>query len=495
MAVGCDDYNNIKLSLSLDENLLIFKNIFKKDAILRTKTISSGNRDYAVLYMDGMVNVAMLNDSVVRPIVTVHKIPDSNNLADSVMTEILFASEIKKSQKVADALRAILYGDTILLIDGSSELLIINTKGWRTRGVSEPEEERILQGPREGFDEAALLNISLIRRKLLTPDFCVEMVRLGRRTDTIVFICYLDSLINPKILNELKQRLSKIDIDGVLDTNYISEQIRDNPRSIFKTTGSTERPDIAAAALLEGRIALVVDGTPVVMTIPYLFSQNFQSDEDYYLNFLVSSVGRALRYLCFFMSFSVPSIFLALITFHKQLLPTTFAVSVAELRSGVPFSSFGECIILILIFEILRETGVRMPQSVGHALSIVGGLVIGQAAVEAKIVSAPILIAVALGGISGLMVPRLKGAVFYLRLIFVIASALFGLYGYIAAFFVFLLRIFSLSSFTVCSTVSLNKISLQNLKDTFIRAPWSAMKQRPIFNKNLTRMVGGNDEK
>ena len=495
MAVGCDDYSNIELSLNLKENLLIFKNIFKKDVILRTKTIFSANREYAVLYMDGMVNVAMLNDSVVRPIVMVEKIPDSKNLADSVLSKILFASEVKKSEKIADALRAILYGDTILLIDGAKELLIINTKGWRTRGISEPEEERILQGPREGFDEAALLNISLIRRKLLTPDFCVEMERLGRRTDTIVFICYLDSLVNPLMLKELKRRLSKIDMDGVLDTNYIAEQIRDNRYSLFKTTGSTERPDIVAAALLEGRIALVVDGTPVVMTIPYLFSQNFQSDEDYYLNFLVSSVGRFLRYLCFFMSFSVPSVFLALITFHKQLLPTTFAISVAELRSGVPFSSLGECIILILIFEILRETGVRMPQSVGHALSIVGGLVIGQAAVEAKIISAPILIAVALGGISGLIVPRLKSAVFYLRIIFVLSSAVFGLYGYILALTVLLLRIFSLSSFSVSSTVSLSQINFQSIKDTLIRVPWDFMKNRPLFNKNLTRMADKTDEK
>lgn len=495
MSVGCDDYNNIELSLNLKENLKIFEDIFKKDAILRKKIISSGSREYAVLYMDGMVNVAMLNDSVVRPIVMLEKMPDANNLADSVLSEILFASEVKKSQKIADALRAILYGDTVLLIDGTNEYLIVNTKGWRTRGISEPEEERILQGPREGFDEAALLNISLIRRKLLTPDFCVEMQRFGRRTDTIVFICYLDSLVSKKTLKELKRRLSKIDIDGVLDTNYIAEQIRDNPYSIFKTTGSTERPDIAAAALLEGRIALVVDGTPVVMTIPYLFSQNFQSDEDYYLNFLVSSIGRALRYLCFFMSFSVPSIFLALITFHKQLLPTTFAVSVAELRSGVPFSSLGECIILILIFEILRETGVRMPQSVGHALSIVGGLVIGQAAVEAKIVSAPILIAVALGGISGLMVPRLKSAVFYLRIIFVLSSAVFGLYGYIMALCLMLLRIFSLSSFSVSSTVSLSNISFGTLKDTLIRAPWNFMKIRPLFNKNLIRMAVKGDDK
>lgn len=494
MAVSCGDYKNTKLSGELKENLLLFKNIFKKDIVLRSKIIASNDREYAVLYMDGMVNVAMLNDSVVRPIVMLKKKPDETRLADSILSEILFASEVKKTDRVDEALRAILYGDTILLIDGSEELLVVNTKGWRTRGISEPEEERVLQGPREGFDEAALFNVSLIRRKLLTPDFCVEMQRIGRRTDTIVFICYLDSLINPKILKELKRRLAKIDMDGILDTNYIAEQIRDNRYSLFKTTGSTERPDIAAAALLEGRIAVIVDGTPVVMLLPYLFSQNFQSDEDYYLNFFVASVGRLLRYICFFLSFSVPSVFLALVTFHKQLLPTRFAVSVAELRGGVPFSTLGECLMLILIFEILRETGARMPQSVGHALSIVGGLVIGQSAVEAKIVSAPILIAVALGGISGLMVPRLKGAVFYLRIIFVLSSAFLGLYGYIAALVLLSIRIFSLTSFSVDSTISLTRINPQSLKDSLIRASWSFMKKRPLFNKNTKRMSGVGKE-
>lgn len=494
MATGCNDYSKIELSESLSENLIIFRNIFKKDAILRTKTITAHGREYAILYMDGMVNVAMLNDSVVRPLVMVDVVPQEENLADSVSGQILFASEIKKTDRMADALRAILYGDTILLIDGSRELLIINTKGWRTRGISEPQDERILQGPREGFDEAALLNIAMIRRKLLTPDFCVEVERIGRRTDTIVFICYLDSLVDAKILKELKRRLSKIDMDGILDTNYIAEQIRDNRFSIFKTTGSTERPDIVAASLLEGRIALVVDGTPVVMTMPYLFSQNFQSDEDYYINFLVASVGRALRYICFFLSVSVPAIFISLITFHKQLLPTTFAVSIAELRGGVPFSSVAECLILIFIFEILRETGIRMSQSVGHALSIVGGLVIGQAAVEAKIISAPILIAVAFSGISGLMVPRLKGAVFYLRLALLIASALFGLYGYIAAITSIMIYIFSLKSFSVDYTVSLGQITSKSLKDTVIRSAWFVMKKRPLFNKNLTRMGEQKEE-
>jgi len=488
MAAGNIDYEKIEFSKSLDENLQIFKNIFKKDIILRIKPLVTAQGKFALLYMDGMVNVQMLNDSVVRPLVTVDTENKSDNSADYIMKQVLFASEIKKTTSASDALRSILYGDSLLLIEGSNELLIINSKGWRTRGISEPEDERILQGPREGFDEAALLNVALIRRKLLTPDFCVEMCRMGRRTDTIVFICYLDSLVNPELLKELKKRISKINIDGILDSNYIAEQIRDNHYSLFKTTGTTERPDIVAARLLEGRVALIVDGTPVVVTLPYLFSENFQSDEDYYLNFTVTTFGRILRYICFFLAISVPAVFVSLITFHKQLLPTSFLITVANLRNGVPFSSVIEAIVLILIFEILKETGVRMPQSLGHALSIVGGLVIGQAAVEAKIVSAPMLIAVALSGICGLMVPRLKGVVLYLRILLTLLSAFLGLYGYIIGLSILIIRIFSLTSFGIDYTISLSKVSYQNLKDTVWRSPWFSMKERPLFNRNIIRM-------
>ena len=335
---------------------------------------------------------------------------------------------------------------------------------------------------------SALLNVAMIRRKLLTPDLCTEMVRIGRRSDTIVFICYLDSLADGAMVAELKRRLSKINIDGILDTNYIAELIRDKPRSLFKTSGTTERPDIVAARLLEGRIALIADGTPVVLTFPYLFSENFQSDEDYYLNYAIASVGRVLRYICFFLSVSIPAVFIAAATYHKELLPTSLALTVTQLRGGVPFPAFAECILLIFVFEILKETGVRMPQSLGHALSIVGGLVVGQAAVEARIISAPMLIIVALAGISGLMIPRLKGAVFYFRIIFVCLSALFGLYGYIAGFTLMLIHILQLSSLGVSSTASLNSADKRSLKDTFWRAPWKNMHTRPIFCRNSVRM-------
>jgi spore germination protein KA len=289
------------------------------------------------------------------------------------------------------------------------------------------------------------------------------------------------------MVDKIKKRISKIDIDGILDTNYIIEQIRDKRFSLLKTSGTTERPDVVAAKLLEGRIAIVVDGTPMVATVPYLFCENFQSDEDYYQNFLLSSAERLLRYFCFFLSVLIPAGFIAISTFHRQFLPTAFAITVMKLRAGVPFTPVAECILMILVFEILKEAGIRMSQNLGHALSIVGGLVVGQAAVEARIISSPILIVVALSGIAGLMLPRLRTAVFYLRIALVILASIFGLYGCFSGLILLVLHIFTLSSFGVDYTASFKKANLQTLKDTVFRASWNFMYKRPVFNHNAVR--------
>ncbi len=488
MSGSINDYKNIHLSGNLDNDIAIFKNIFSRDAVLRTREVLIGGvaRCYLV-FMDGMVNSAQLGETVVEALLEA-KLPQSANVnCDYIAKNILFANEVTETQKLPDMLRAILYGDTVLIADGNKTALTVNTKGWRTRGIKEPDSERVLQGPREGFDEAAMFNLAMIRRKLLTPDLCTELMRIGRRSDTPVFICYLGSLVNPNTLKELKQRLSKIDIDGILDSNYIAENIRDSRYSLLKTTGSTERPDIVAARLLEGRIALVVDGTPVVLTLPYLFSENFQSDEDYYINFTLASLARILRWFCFFVTVSVPGVFVALVTHHFDLLPTHFALTVSRLRAGVPIASAVECIALIFAFEILKEAGLRMPQNLGHALSVVGGLVVGQAAVEAGIISAPMLIAVSFSAISGLMVPRLMSAVFYWRLFVVIVCAVLGLYGYLAAVSIFTIRVFNIKSFDIDYTQAFASPKFQTLKDSFIRAPWFLMKTRPLFNKNKIR--------
>ena len=484
------DYKNTFLSGNLSKDIALFKEIFKKDCILRVKNIKSRKGvcfDCAIVYFDGMIDSEQVNDAVIRPLLTVGTKNESENITAYIENQVLFARDVKKSGNIAKILEGILYGEVAILIDGSKEALNVDAKGFRTRGINEPEDERVLQGPREGFEEAALLNLAMLRRKLQTPDLCNEVMRVGRRSGTMVFICYLDSLADKKAVEELKRRIKKIDIDGILDSNYITEFIRDGRYSPFKTVGTTERPDTVAAKLLEGRIAVVVDGTPMVITLPYLFSENFQSDEDYYLNFSVATVGRILRYICFFLSVSIPAIFIALTTFHTELLPTTLAIAIAELRGGVPFAPFTECLIMIFIFEILRETGVIMPQSLGHTLSIVGGLVVGQAAVDARIISTPMLIVIAISGISGLMIPRLKGAVFYLRLLLLFLSTLLGLFGFIVGISVTVMHIISLTSLGVDYTVSLRRADFQSLKDTVWRSPWFTMRLRPDFNKNIVR--------
>lgn len=469
----------------LRDNVNAFKTLFEKDSIIRFRKFTfCGGIEACLIYFDGMVNVELINDSIVRPLVLAKNIPTNENVTEYVYKNLLYSGEVKLVGEVHSAASSILYGDTLLLIEGNKTALIINTKGWRTRGISEPENERVLEGPREGFDEAAMFNAAMLRRRLKTPDFCAEMTNIGRRTDTLVFICYLKSLVNREVLRKLKSRLEKIDIDGILDSNYITELISDHPSSFFKTVGTTERPDVVCAQLLEGRIALIVDGTPMVITLPYLFSENFQSDEDYYINHSLASAGRLLRMLCFFLSFSAPAVFIALTTFHFELLPSAFALTVAKAREGVPFSTLTEALALTVVFEILRETGIRMPQSVGHALSIVGGLVVGQAAAEARIISVPMLIIVALSGICGLTVPRLKTAVFFMRFIMILAAGLFGLYGYIFTLLVFLIYILGMTSYGVDSSASLNSSEKNRFKDVFRRTGWQNMKTRPEIQNN-----------
>lgn len=485
------NFENAGFSGDFKKDLDLIEATFKNDAMFRKRVISPCGRKIAFLFFEGMAEAMKVEEFLIKPAIKAGEIPASAD-NDFLIGRVFYAGGIKCEKTFAQAVNSMQSGDT-LIISEFGPPLVCDTKGFRTRGIEEPGAERVLQGPREGFDEVANLNVAMIRRKLKTPDLTVEKLILGRRTKTEIYICFLDSLVNKTALSTLKNRLIKIDIDGILDSNYITELIRDGKSSVFKTVGTTERPDIVAARLLEGRIAVVVDGTPMVLTVPYLFVENFQSDEDYYVNYLVGSVGRMIRYLCFFLSTSVPAIFVALTTYHIGLLPTSFILSLESLRSGVPFSSVTECFMLIVIFEILREAGTRTPQGLGSALSIVGGLVVGQAAVEAKIISAPMLITVALAGVAELMIPRLKGGIFYLRIALVLAASVLGLIGIMTVSAAVMLSILSQSSMGVDYTVTMRNLSLSGIKDTVVRAPWTLMKRRPQITENRIRQ-GDNDE-
>ncbi len=467
-----------KLNTELSRNIELFVNIFSNNAVFRKREIISGENKYCVIFFDGMVSSDILNESVIKPLVLNGDVGHKNT-ADILSQSVLFADEINKVQDMGEMLSSVLYGDTIILIDKSSDALVVNTKGWRKRGITEPNDERVLQGPREGFDEALMANLSMLRRRLPTPDLAVESLKCGRKTETKMFLCYIESVVDKKTVETIKKRISKIDIDGILDSNYINELINENKLSMFKTIGTTEKPDIVAAKLLEGRVALMVDGTPSVITMPYIFVENFQSDDDYYLNFWYASCGRILRYICFFIAIFAPAAYVAVTVYNPQLIPTSFLLSVASSRGGIPFSTFLECIVLSLIFEILKETGIRMQQGIGQALSIVGGLVVGQSAVDAKIVSAPLLIVVAFSGIAGLMLPKLKTAVFYYKFFLIAAATLFGLFGLFIGTTVMFIHIYSLKSFGCDYTTPAETLSKNSMKDTLVRSPWRRMFTRP----------------
>ncbi len=486
-----------KLPNSLEDKIKYFSAMFENDATFRIRKLNARKAfafDSAIIFFDGMVDAEKQNSGLIRPLLSLEVNNISGSVVEYLEKQVLFNNEVSVTHDIYKLVSAIYLGDTVILLDSTYEALIVNTKGWRARGISEPQDERVLQGPREGFDEALMLNTAMLRRKLSTPDLCFEALTVGKKTQTNIFICYLSSVVDMSLVAKIKNKISCINIDGVLDSNYISELINNNKFSLFKTVGSTERPDIVAARLLEGRIAVMVDGTPIVLTLPYLFVENFQSDDDYYLNFIYSTLGRIIRYICYHLSVFLPAIYLSLTLFHANLLPADFYSSVSIARQGVPFSSVVECLILIFIFEILKETGIRMQQSVGHALSIVGGLVVGQAAVEANLISAPLLIVVALSGISGLTVPRLKAAVIYSKIFLAALAAFFGIFGVFVGATILRFHLYSLESFSVDYLCTVSEFSKSSLKDTVIRAPWWKMFTRPfLLTKNKIRQRNNND--
>ena len=332
------------------------------------------------------------------------------------------------------------------------------------------------------------LNLTLLRRRIINPKLKFKFMKIGKQTKTQICVCYIDGIAQEPILEELMKRLNNIDIDGILDSGYIEEMIKDAPYSPFRTIINTERPDVVAGKLLEGRFAVMCDGSPIVLTLPSIFVEVFQSNEDYYDNFLYSSFVRMLRWLCFFISTSTSAIYVALVTFHQELIPTPLLISIYSARKGTPFPSIVEAMAMMIIFEILKEAGLRMPKQVGGAISIVGALVLGDAAVSARLVSAPIVIITAITGIASIMLPQVLGLV-EIRIIFLLLSSFLGLYGYIFGVMGLVLHMMSIRSFGIPYMLNVPSFSTQDIKDTAMRAPWWNMYLRPkMFTKNKKRM-------
>jgi spore germination protein KA len=477
-----DELRGLNISTSLVENEATLRRVFHGDSIFNLRYIAAedGKSRFFITYFDGMVNNQIIDLHVVEPLGAADWQLSPDELAQGVIS----TDNCKVTDKLEEAVRAMIDGDTLVFTEGYTGVIYASTKGFKSREPGEPDSEKTLRGPHEGFTESLIGNTALLRRKLQTPDLKMEIRSISSSSEQRMCVCYLDEVVDKNVLGRLYKRLDGIDLKNALSSNYIEEYISDWKFSTFKTVGETEKPDIAAAKLLEGRIVIIVDGSPGVLTLPYLFLEYFQSGNDYYTNFWLGTAGRLLRIMGVILSVSVPAIYIALVGFHKEMIPVQLLLAVASSREGVPFPAILELYALLVVFDLLREAGIMMPQSIGNALSTVGGVVIGQAAVDAKFVSAPMVIIVALTGLTDMMVPNLKQSMLVVRFLLLTLTAVIGLYGYLLGMMFTLAALISMKSFGIPYMSYLASWHGKAIYDTAIRAPmW--MLRKPSVREEL----------
>lgn len=489
-------------STSLMETEKEVKEILGNNVDLQIKHFKIfGKFPAASIYFSSLINQDVLNKDILRPLMyepehLVGKEKPLHQLIDLILTETLYHSQAKIGESLDQLIELMLRGETVIFIDGIKEAIHIGTRKVEKRAIAQPETEQVILGPREGFIESIATNISLLRYRLPTPDFQVKTMKIGRLTKSTVAICYLKGIANETVIKEVEKRLSEIDIDVILDVGYLEQFIEDNPFSPFPQTQTTERPDKTVANLVEGRVAVLVDGSPFSLVVPVVFNQFYQTPEDYSSRFLMGSFVRLARILALVFSLIFPSLYVSLISFNPELLPTEFAVAVAGGRAGVPYPAVIEVLAIEIAMEILREATVRLPKQVGGALSIVGVLVIGQAAVEAGLSSPITVVVIALTTIGSFATPTYTAA-FALRMLrfpIMILAGIFGLYGVMVGVIFIFNHMLSLKSFGVPYMAPVSPENYQGMKDVIIRSPLWWMPKRPGFLQPANQdRLGQND--
>lgn len=492
--------SEFRLVKNLNKNLNHIKKAFNNSSDLNIREFDfelNNEFNAAIIFIDGLVEKEVVNKNIMKPLMldTLRTNPsliaNQGNLLTRMKKSILTAVELEEITTFEEVIAGILSGESILLIDGNNAALKISNRGFENRGVQEPPTEVSVRGSREGFTESIRTNTTLLRRKIKSENLLFEAMKIGKVTKTDICITYIHGIVNDKLVNELKRRLSRIDIDGILESGYIEQLIEDDPLSIFPTIGNSEKPDIVAAKLLEGRIAIITDGTPIVLTLPYLFLEALQSSEDYYSRPWFGTLVRWIRLFAFFTTIFLPGIYISAQTYHPEMIPTPLLLSMAAAREGIPFPAFVEIFMLGLFFEVLREAGIRMPRPIGQAVSIVGALVLGEAAVNAGLVSNPAVMVIAISGISGFVVPAHNASATLMRLILTILATISGLFGILIGFIFILLHLTSLRSFGISYLSPMAPSNLSDLKDVVIKTPIWAMRNRPRFlGENNSERLG-----
>lgn len=485
----------IQITPDLQENIRNFEELFSDCEDIKKRRIKVGKNlksECYIAYIEVSVSSVDWKDSAIGKFLgTLRTLPETQ-LADYVRENVADVSDADPFETLEDAAQGMLTGDALFFLDGYNRALKIPDKGYPGRGVYEVESEKIIRGSNEGFSESIKLNTALIRKRLRSPHVKVKETFVGRRTNTNVDLVYIKDLIHPEILKKIEERLGEFEIDGALDSGIIEQLTEKRKFSPFPQFQTTQRPDRAAMAILEGRIVLLSDNSPVALILPTTYNSFIQTSDDYYSRWEIASFTRMLRYVASFLAMVLPGLYLAMTNFHTQLLPTDLLLSLAASRQGVPFPAMVEVLIMEIAFELLREAGVRLPGANGNTIGIVGGLIIGQAAVDANIVSPIVVIVVALTALCSFAVPNEEFATAFriLKFVFIFLCGTLGFFGFLVGLLAVLIHLSHLESFGIpylTPFVGADLSGYQDERDTFLRLPLEFLKKRPVYTRQGAR--------
>lgn len=447
-----------------------------------------------ITYIDDMVNRSLLEEEIIKNFMVSVRISPPNKEVDFSQPYDLLVNggvttaDIKEAKNIDDAILEVMSGNTLILIENSDKILIISSKGFPKRGVDKPETEIAVQGPQEAFAESIRINTVLIRRRIRSTDLKCVQKKVGKISQTDVAIMYMENIADERLVNKIKNMIDNIDVDMIYDSGFLEQYLEKDQYSPFPQLQLTERPDKAAASLAEGRIVLVLDTSPFVIMLPTVLASFYQASEDYYQRWEIMSFIRIIRYIAGFMAFALPGLYIAATLYNPSMLPTELVLTMAAARQKVPLPTVVEIVILELVFEALREAGTRIPASIGSTLGIVGGIIIGQAAVDANLVSPMAVIIISITAICSFAIPNiaLVSAYRLIKYFIIFMSAIAGLFGFVTGLIFVLLHIAALESFGVSYVApfsGVNENEYDKVKDTIFRFPYKHRKESHFYKK------------
>lgn len=467
------------LNSSLQLNIRSLKNSFQNSADLTIHEMVLSGMNAAVITIEGMVNKDILALGVIKPLFDFDFDGTPNECFDTIKSKILYTAELVDIETYEMLEKFIMSGFAVIAIDNCKKMIAIGIQGFSFRSVSEPESDVVQRGSKEGFVEALRINMSLIRRRIKNPKLKFETMTVGKVSKTDICLCYLTDTVSKEILNKLKERIEKIDLNTVFASGYLVPFLEERGDfSFFSGVGVSERPDTVCGKIAEGRIAILVDGAPSALIVPYLFVEYFQTLDDYSNRAYFATFTRWLKYLAFFVSFLLPGIYVALGTFHPEMFPTLLLNKIAGSIGDTPLSLMSETILIHFVYEIMREAGLRMPQPLGYAVSIVGGLVVGETAVNSGLIGAPTLMVVAITAICSYVIPSLYAPSAVLRLIFTLGGGILGIWGVSILFCMVLVNICGKNSFEIPYTSPVTPFSAVAMRDVVVRAGWKILSKK-----------------